>query len=135
MSHAVRLHGVQFVRELFGKGLGNFLAEINALLEILLRVRPPDLFVERGFQFIEVFLFEIDTRRLRMTAEFRDILRTIFNAAKILTFSMLLALPFNISPLWTNKRVGRLYSSAILAATMPTNPVFQRSSDSMMTYP
>ena len=78
MSYAVRLHGVQFPCELFGKGLGNFFADVNTLFEILLGVRTPDFFVQSRFQLIEILFREVDARRLRMPAEFGNILRAIF---------------------------------------------------------
>ena len=58
-----------------------------------------------------------------------------FNASKIFTFSTERAEPFSISPLRTKSIAGRAYSSASLAATIPTKPVFQLSSHSIITFP
>ena len=80
--------------------------------EVLARIAAADIRVERFFQRFE-----------------------LVGASKILTPSMLLALPRSMSPRLTKSSAGRENSSAMRAATMPTKPAFQCSAASMTTLP
>lgn len=70
MPDAVGLHRLQFAGKFFGKGLRDFLADADALLEILRRVRARDFRAERRFQFVEILRLQVDPRRLGVPAEF-----------------------------------------------------------------